>query len=117
MTTALVLSGGGARGDFEVGAVRYLYDHGVQPQIICGTSVGAINGVKLAEGGNEALGGLENIWLQLQSVDQMFGLAEWVTALPPEAISFVQNLAGRSRNYPARAFVDNPIVSVAIFLF
>ena len=75
MTTALVLSGGGARGDFEVGAVRYLYDHGVQPQIICGTSVGAINGVKLAEGGNEALGGLENIWLQLQSVDQMFGLA------------------------------------------
>ena len=52
MNTALVLSGGGARGDFQVGAIRYLYDHALWPNIICGASVGAINAVKLAEGGD-----------------------------------------------------------------
>jgi predicted acylesterase/phospholipase RssA len=49
MKTAIVLSGGGARGDFQVGALLYLYGVGRYPQIICGSSVGAINGVKLAE--------------------------------------------------------------------
>lgn len=47
---AIVLSGGFALGSFEVGAVRYLYNNGVRPDIICGTSVGSINGSKLAEG-------------------------------------------------------------------
>ena len=47
---ALALSGGAAHGDFEVGVVQYLYQHGLKPKIICGTSVGAINGLKLAEG-------------------------------------------------------------------
>ena len=50
MPTAIVISGGGAKGDFEVGALRLLYDRGIRPDIICGTSVGAINGAKLAEG-------------------------------------------------------------------
>ena len=43
---ALALSGGAAHGDFEVGVVKYLYEHGLVPKIICGTSVGAINGKK-----------------------------------------------------------------------
>ena len=53
--TALVLSGGGARGAYEVGVVRYLREElprrlGFQPhfEIICGTSVGAINAAFLA---------------------------------------------------------------------
>src|SRR2546425_492636 len=52
MKRAIALSGGGARGDFEVGVLRYLYNRGLYPQIICTTSVGSINGVKLAEGGD-----------------------------------------------------------------
>jgi len=48
--TALVLSGGGSHGAFQVGAVRYLYtEKQVRPEIICASSVGSINGVKLAE--------------------------------------------------------------------
>jgi NTE family protein len=70
--TAIVLSGGFALGSFEVGTVRYLYNIGVRPDIICGTSVGAINGAKLAEGEgtdpntNEPTGlaGLEQMWLE-----------------------------------------------------
>jgi hypothetical protein len=67
---AIVLSGGGSKGDFEVGVVRYLYDNVLpklnktQPDILCGTSVGAINAAKLAEGGRAALSQLEDIWLK-----------------------------------------------------
>jgi NTE family protein len=48
--TALVLSGGGARGAYEAGVLRYLRgelarDLGFQPRIdlLCGTSIGAVN--------------------------------------------------------------------------
>jgi len=50
MTTAIVLSGGGAKGDFEFDALRYLYDQGIRPDIICGTSVGANNESNLLKG-------------------------------------------------------------------
>jgi predicted acylesterase/phospholipase RssA len=70
MNTALVLGGGGALGDFELGVLQYLYSYNIRPQIICGTSVGAINAAKLAEGEgtpqetNRGFKGLQNIWLQ-----------------------------------------------------
>ncbi len=40
---ALVLSGGGARGAFQIGVWQYLQEIGWMPDLICGTSVGAIN--------------------------------------------------------------------------
>lgn len=54
--TAFILSGGGARGAYEVGVLWYVFDEltrlrrGVPPRvdIVCGTSVGAINGCYLA---------------------------------------------------------------------
>jgi hypothetical protein len=49
--TALVLSGGGATGSFEVGVLQYLYRKlEFRPRIICSTSVGSVNALKLAEG-------------------------------------------------------------------
>jgi NTE family protein len=41
---AFVLGGGGILGAHEVGMLRALAEHGVQPELILGTSVGAING-------------------------------------------------------------------------
>jgi NTE family protein len=98
MTTALVLSGGGARGDFEVGALRFLYDQGVRPDIICGTSVGTVNGVKLAEGENNAdptqgMTGLEALWLELQVNTDMYLEEPWLGTLDPEIYDF---LTGRN---------------------
>lgn len=58
MRIAFVLSGGGAKGSFQVGALRFLYTRGVAPDIICGCSVGAINGVKLAEGEGQPTQGM-----------------------------------------------------------
>jgi NTE family protein len=46
--TAFVLSGGAALGAVQVGMVRALYERGVEPDLIVGTSVGALNGAYLA---------------------------------------------------------------------
>ncbi|WP_430867167.1 patatin-like phospholipase family protein [Demequina aurantiaca] len=48
MTVALVLGGGGVRGAVEVGMVRALFEAGVTPDVIVGTSIGAINGAAVA---------------------------------------------------------------------
>jgi NTE family protein len=45
---AFVLSGGGNRGPLEVGALQVLLEHDVQPDMLVGTSVGAINAAFLA---------------------------------------------------------------------
>jgi len=46
---ALCLSGGATRGTFQIGAIKCLYEvYGFRPDLITGTSVGAINAIKLA---------------------------------------------------------------------
>jgi len=50
MERALILSGGGARGAFQVGVLKYLKEQNWHPELICGTSVGAINAVAIGCG-------------------------------------------------------------------
>lgn len=69
---ALVLSGGGARGAWQVGALKYLYvDEGNKYDIISGVSVGALNGAFLSQydkgSGIQAYAELENLWLELSN--------------------------------------------------
>lgn len=45
---AFVLGGGGVLGAAEVGMARALLEAGVRPDLVCGTSVGAINGAAIA---------------------------------------------------------------------
>jgi predicted acylesterase/phospholipase RssA len=84
-TTALVLSGGGAKGSFELGVVQYLYAHGAHPHIICSTSVGSVNGLKLAEGegsADQGLQGLTKIWLNMQTDSDMYVEDDWFQNSP-----------------------------------
>ncbi len=46
---ALVLGGGGSRGSYEVGVWQALHEHGYRPDIVTGTSVGALNGAMVAQ--------------------------------------------------------------------
>src|SRR5687768_2605447 len=67
---ALVLSGGGAKGAFQVGAEKYARENkGYRWDVISGVSIGAINGAFLAMGRHERL--LE-IW-QTATPDVVFG--------------------------------------------
>lgn len=102
MAVGLVLSGGGARGDFQVGAVRYLYERNIKPTVISGTSVGAINAIKLTEGegdGNDAtrgLRGLTGIWRELKTSADMWKEEDWLLNVQnSEIIKFLNASAGR----------------------
>lgn len=50
MKKALVLSGGGARGAYQAGVYKYLSEQKFTPDVICGTSVGALNATALGCG-------------------------------------------------------------------
>jgi len=45
---AFVLTGGGSLGSIHAGMLEALYERGIQPDLIVGTSVGAINGAYIA---------------------------------------------------------------------
>jgi NTE family protein len=50
--TGLVLSGGGTRGFAHLGVIAALFDKGIKPDVISGTSAGAIAGAFIAAGKN-----------------------------------------------------------------
>ncbi len=65
MTTAFVLSGGASLGSIQVGMAQALYDEGIRPDLIIGTSVGAVNGAWLA--GERPIEGLVDLWHSLRT--------------------------------------------------
>ena len=58
----LVLEGGGARGAYEMGAVKALMENGYKFDGVVGTSIGAINAAVIAQG-DWAIG--SKIWSKL----------------------------------------------------
>ncbi|MFH8251728.1 patatin-like phospholipase family protein [Microbacterium sp. B2969] len=48
-STAFVLGGGGVRGAVEIGMIRALFEAGIHPDLVVGTSIGAINGALIAQ--------------------------------------------------------------------
>lgn len=76
-TIGFALGGGGARGALQVGALRALFEQGIKPDLITGTSIGAMNAVSLALFGADLAGvdKLEEVWKQgadLQVMDPRF---------------------------------------------
>jgi NTE family protein len=90
--TAMILSGGGARGAYEVGVLWYIFDdlsrmRGAPPKIdvLCGTSVGAINACYLAAHlGDPVLGmrRLVHLWSELQLTRVLGFGARQLSGLP-----------------------------------
>src|ERR1700677_2246349 len=62
MTTAFVLGGGGLLGAHEVGMLRALSEAGIRPDLVVGTSIGAINGVLVAADPAGAAARLGRMW-------------------------------------------------------
>ncbi|MBV9095834.1 MAG: patatin-like phospholipase family protein [Streptosporangiaceae bacterium] len=62
MTTAFVLGGGGLLGAHEVGMLRALAEADIRPDLVVGTSVGAINGALVAADPAGAAERLAQLW-------------------------------------------------------
>ena len=88
----LVLAGGGAKGAYHAGALCYLAEIGLQPQIIAGTSIGALNGAALAANIPfiDAVQRLDNLWTKLGK---------------SKVIDLHQNIALTTLHHAAKAFV------------
>lgn len=71
MTTAFVLSGGGSLGAVQVGMLQALDELGIRPDLLVGTSAGAVNAAYLAGRGMnaETLADLAGVWARLRRQD------------------------------------------------
>ncbi len=95
--TAFVLSGGGARGALQVGALRALYEAGERPDLIVGTSIGAWNGALLAW--NPTLAGIEAMeaaWLEAHPTRVLLGMEPPANA-PSQAHATLRTIAAAQR--------------------
>jgi hypothetical protein len=113
---ALVLSGGGAKGDFEVGVVRFLNDQGIAPDIVCSTSVGSTNALKVCEGPS-GIPGLEAAWLSLLGNGDMYSREDWTkdSDIEPTLLSVARVLVSPPPTSPSLASISSlPKLETAI---
>jgi NTE family protein len=74
VTTAFVLGGGGVLGAVEVGMLRALFERGVRPDLVLGTSVGALNGALVArEPRLPVIDRLTDLWAQAAASRDVYG--------------------------------------------
>jgi NTE family protein len=110
VTTAFVLGGGGLLGAHEVGMLRALSDAGIRPDLIVGTSIGAVNGAFVAADPEKAAERLGELW-RSESLGLVFSETVWGRAVRLarsgthlHAIEPLHQLLGDK--LPARDFTD-----------
>jgi len=88
-----VLGGGGSRGALQVGALQALLEADIQPDLLVGTSVGAINAAFIAMRGfsTRTLEELRAVWKVASKADLLPSNYLWLT---------VRTLFNRTREYP-----------------
>ena len=101
--TTLLLGGGGAKGCFQAGAIAYLAhsdDPDLKPNLICGTSVGAVNGILAAENtnvtDNSRVRRLIEVWLELDSVEDFFIHSPDLVRIDDDLPGLLKSLTGVS---------------------
>ena len=82
-----VLSGGASLGAIQAGMLKALYEHEIAPELIVGTSAGAVNGAVIASRppNVETAQGLIDIWLSLRTLE----------VFPPNPVTAVLGLLGK----------------------
>jgi NTE family protein len=116
---AVVLSGGGGRGAYHVGVLTYLENAGWKPDMIVGTSIGAVNAVALGSG--IPVAGLRERWLDLATedfqlmraddvfVDNLVMLRSHVFDTGP----LVETLTGRAPKWQGRPWLFQEVLNGA----
>jgi NTE family protein len=105
-STALVLSGAGTKGAFEVGALAHLIvEQGLNPDIITATSAGAILGTVLAQARTPdeftaRVGDLRADLLAMTSTDLVFAKQPWLAEFDGEPLGDAVDAFLTVRNRP-----------------
>jgi NTE family protein len=74
VTTAFVLGGGGVLGAAEVGMLRALFERDITPDLVLGTSVGALNGALVARDPSiDVIERLTELWLTVGQASSGYG--------------------------------------------
>ena len=96
---AFVLGGGGARGALQAGALKALYEAGLRPDLLVGTSIGAVNAAFLALHGFNmpSVEKLAVVWRKASTADLLPANYLWLT---------VRNFFGRPSSYSAQRIRD-----------
>lgn len=83
---AFVLSGGASLGAIEAGMLRALYEHEIAPELIIGTSAGAVNGAYIASRPPtvQTAEGLAAVWRSTSTLD----------VFPPNPVTAILGLIG-----------------------
>jgi len=103
---AVVFSGGGARGAYEAGVVRYIVDelpkrlgHPVHIDILCGTSVGAVHACYMAGTAHEPMGRgakLVDVWTSMR-IDEVLPVSARDLLRLPRRLLGIRRTAERMR--------------------
>lgn len=109
LTTAFVLGGGGVLGASEVGMLQALLECNVHPDLIVGTSVGALNGAFIAADPTEAaVEGLRQGWVTLTASEVFSG------SLLSRVVSLARHGTHLHDNEALRSFLDEALGGRAI---
>jgi NTE family protein len=103
---AFVLGGGGARGAMQVGALRALFEAGLKPDLLVGTSIGAINAMALALWGVDLAG--------IEALERAYQRMQDSKLLDPRLLQFAWNAVSRSQNYRGSRYAREFLIAEGI---
>src|SRR5512139_3913298 len=103
---AFVLGGGGARGAMQVGALRALVEAGFRPDLLVGTSIGAVNAAALGVWGAD-LDGIDRL-------ERTYGEIAAANLLDPQLARLTLRLLSGRPDYQVRRRAEEILISKGI---
>jgi NTE family protein len=111
---AFVFSGGGAYGATQVGMIRALVEAGITPDLVVGTSVGALNGAMFAANPSLAADRLTEVWGSMKARGVFGGRTRFGTALSMIRHGLMRNRPGLASSDALRALIEEKMPVSAI---
>lgn len=112
---AIALGSGSARGLAHIGILEALHEHGIEPDIVCGTSIGALVGACYVTGNLEPF----TEWacsLSTKDIIRFMNVRLWTSGGVADASRLIDHLRGQFGD-PEIESLDRPFAAVATDLY
>lgn len=103
---AFVLGGGGARGAMQVGALRALLEAGLKPDLLVGTSIGAINAAGLALWGVDLTG--------IEALERVYQRMADSRLMDPQLLQFAWNAVSKRPNHRGSRYAREFLIAEGV---